>query len=176
MKRAMIDLETLSVENDAAIIAIGTVIFDEKDIIGRQELLLDPRFVPGHRSNSTLEWWGQQDPAVFKKMMSGTLMAVEACAELGAFLDSHKPVDEVWANAPQFDLIILRRLFKVCKMEFPIHFRNERDFRTLIQLARSHAVRVNDAYRGRIAHSAVSDAEAQAKAVQIVLRTLRFIV
>lgn len=173
--RAMIDIETMSTRNDAAVIAIGTAIFDSEGIIDKQELLLDPRFVPGHRDEDTLDWWEKQDPEVRKRMFSGKLRAPEACKELFHFLRGYQ-CKEIWANSPSFDLVILRNLFREAGVtRFPVHFRDERDYRTLTRLAHVLGIDYSEPYETRHpakAHSALSDAITQAEVVNIILPQL----
>ena len=172
MKAAMVDIETMSTSDDAAVIAIGTVIFDRDEILAAQSLLIDPITTPGHRSVDTLEWWNRQAPEVRERMFSGTTPPSSACLDWVQFLEDHEAQD-LWANAPTFDITILRSLFRNCGLrKFPIHHRKERDFRTLTSLARDLGIEYKEAYRNCIKHDAVSDATAQARAVQIILNTI----
>jgi hypothetical protein len=174
MIKAMIDIETMSTRNDAAVIAIGTAIFDSEGIIDKQELLLDPRFVPGHRDEDTLDWWEKQDPEVKERMFSGELRAPEACKELFHFLRGYQ-CKETWANSPSFDLVILRELFKEASiLSFPVHYSRERDYRTLTRLADRLGIDCGEPYTRaeHQAHSALSDAITQAEVVNIILPQL----
>lgn len=171
MPDLMVDIETLSTANDAAVIAIGLVIFNNQDILDSREILLDPQLSPGSRDLPTLEWWSRQDPGVYRKMTSGTLLPHDACQKFIDFTSLY-PVKHLWANAPTFDCVILRSLFKTCGKDFPIHFSKERDFRTLTYLAKRKGISWDSAYANRAAHDAVSDATAQAQAVQIILSQL----
>lgn len=178
----MIDIETLSTKNDAAIIAIGLVAFDPDDQVEELpyggEILINPALALGHRDPATLEWWKSQDPLVCEDMHSGILTPKEACLEIQDFfaIDGaphfHQGVKHVWANSPQFDFVILRNLFDLCKVEYPWHFRDERDFRTLAALAKKYKIDYQAAYAENTKHDAMSDAFAQAAAVQIILSGL----
>lgn len=172
MKRAMIDIETLSTEPDAAVIAIGTVIFTETTIIDTQEILINPVLATGHRSKPTMEWWENQNSETREKMMSGTSAPWVAYSQWLEFLLPH-PVKEIWANAPSFDLSILRSSFKACGLDFPLHYSKERDFRTLTALARGLGIDYSGLYEKRVPHSALSDAVTQAKVVQMILHNIK---
>ena len=168
---SMVDIETLSSQPDAAVIAIGLCLFDDKEILDSTEILIDPRFTPGHRNQDTLRWWNEQDPEVFRKMMSGTMMPWTAIEYMSSILQDWG-VKTMWANPPTFDISILRHLYGIYDEEFPIHFSKERDFRTMKTFAREMNIDYSAPYAERSAHDAESDAIAQAKALQIILRDL----
>ena len=167
----MIDIETLSSKPDAAVIAIGICLFDEVEVLESAEILIDPRLAPGRRDKSTLAWWNSQDPEVFRKMMSGTEPPWEACHYLAEIIEDWN-AKVMWANPPTFDISIMRHLYEVVDIPFPIHFTGERDFRTLRKIADLHKVDYREPYAQRTAHDAESDAVCQAHALQIILRDL----
>jgi len=164
----MVDIESLSSEPDGAIIAIGLVQFNQEEILDEYEILIDPQLAIGHRSTSTLEWWNRQDPKVYEKMMSGELTPWDACEEMVEII-AEWGSKIMWANAPTFDISMLRLLFKICDVRFPIKFNKEMDFRTLKNLT---SIDYSAAYGKRKAHDAVDDAKAQARAVQIIRKEL----
>src|SRR4051812_30185390 len=106
MKRIMVDIETLSTRENAACIAIGAVCL----VTGAQfEIYMDIGLVPGHRDLSTLAFWAAQDPILRSKVFGGKTTPHFACQ---AFVDFYRQVNpsEIWANPPQFDLVIIRNL------------------------------------------------------------------
>lgn len=171
----MVDIETLASTNDAAVIAIGTAIFDANEIIETQELLIDPRWAPGNRSLDTyLDFWMDRkkvSQAVFERMFSGTVLPWDAAVEWTSFVGRYD-IKHAFANPPQFDFVILRSMYRMLDMSsgYPLHYRTERDCRTLFKIAEVKGIDLNSAYEGIDKHSAVSDAIAQAKAVQICRR------
>lgn len=167
----MVDIETLASHPNAAVIAIGVCIFDDKEVYDSMEILLDPRLSPGHRDPDTLRWWNEQDPEVFKKMMSGDAAPWLACDMLAGFI-RETGIKELWANPPTFDIAILRGLFKRYGKEFPIHYTGERDYRTIRKMADEFDIDYGEPYRERSAHDAMDDAICQARALQIMLRDL----
>lgn len=169
--QAMVDIESLSSRPDGAIIAIGLCTFDENRIVDSSEILIDPRLTPGHRDPKTLDWWNEQDPEVFKKMMSGTMPPWSACEVMEEIMKDWG-VSTLWANPPTFDITMLRRLFNIYEVKFPIHYTGERDFRTLRKIADDFDINYREPYDTRTAHDAESDAICQAQALQIILRDL----
>jgi hypothetical protein len=169
----MTDIETLSSQVDAAVIAIGLCCFKKHEIVETCEILIDPVLASGHRDPKTIDWWRQQDPVVQQKMFSGENEPWRACDKMAAFIKTYeKHLEGFWANPPQFDIVILRQLFDTYGKKFPVHFRKERDFRTLKSLAHAKGIDYQSAYEGINKHDAVDDAVAQAKAVQIIMRAL----
>lgn len=169
----MTDIETLASTPDAAVIAIGLCAFNRNEIIDSMEILINPHLAIGHRDPKTIQWWSEQDDAVRDKMFSGKSTPWEACALMTEFCKNYeKHLEGFWANPPQFDIVILRQTFEVCDVKFPIHFRKERDFRTLKQLAHAKDIDYQAAYEGINKHDAKDDAIAQARAVQIIMQAL----
>ena len=171
----MVDIESLSSRQDAAIIAIGLCLFDDKEILDSHQILIDPRFAPGHRDPETLKWWNRQDPDVFRKMMSGDTMPWDACEEMYAICESTWEARTIWANAPTFDVNLLRRLFDLYDVDFPFHFSREMDYRSVKKFAKKMKIDFSEPLNSRSAHDAESDAVAQAEALQIMLRDLALV-
>lgn len=171
-EEAMVDIECLSTEPDAAVISIGLCLFDAQQILASREILLDPRLSPGHRDARTISWWESQDPKVWEHAMSGKLAPSQACHTFREIIQEWG-VEILWANPPQFDIVILRNLFKVSDVEFPIHHANERDFRTMRKLAGQYGIDYSEPYDRRVAHDAESDAVCQAQSLQIIVDAFR---
>lgn len=173
MKSLMVDIETLSSRHDAAIVAIGAVVFDAEAIIDTQEILIDPVWAVGHRSPVTYkDFWMDREKVpqrMYDHLMSGVLMPWEACEIFTSFVKDYK-ISQCWANPPQFDIVLLRSLFDEYHAPFPIHYRDERDCRTIWHLAKNMGIedRLKATRRGLNKHMPVDDAIAQARAVQII--------
>jgi len=170
---AMVDIETLATSEDAAVIAIGLVPFDRDRVYGEDgvELLISPNHARGRADPATVRWWAGQEQGVFLRMLSGKASEPRTCEAVRAFFSEHEP-GTLWANSPSFDITILRSLFERCGRGFPAHFRDERDCRTLFALARELGISYSEAYEDATKHDALSDAIAQARAVQIILQEL----
>ncbi len=170
--RLMLDLETLSTEHDAAVVAIGAVIFQEDDILGTFESYMDINLVIGHRDDDTQQWWLKQDKSVRDVVMGGKDTPQGTLGLFNQIYLAYKP-DEVWANAPTFDCTILRNTYLANGFKkTPWSFRDERCFRTLTSLAKERGIDYKEGYVGIVKHNPLSDAMAQTKAAQIILRNL----
>lgn len=133
----MLDLETASTRNDAAVVAIGAVVFDPADAASLDGPtfffdLIEPRdaYLYGHVDPNTMDWWRTQDPALRQMIFGGTRKAQEVYSNFVHFVEKYKP-RHIWANSPQFDVTILRNLGQRLKAgPFPFSYRDERDLRT----------------------------------------------
>lgn len=156
--RAMIDIETLGTRYDSVVTAIGAVKMNsDGEFTELYEADLNYEEDTGSMSPSTLRWWLTQDPHVLEKNLRGNVPLPVACRNLIRFMNG---VDEVWANSPTFDCIILRSWFERLGEKCPWHFRAERDCRTMFAIGR----RLDVPYPlNPSKHDALSDAVAQAK-------------
>ncbi len=170
-RRFMVDIETLSVKNDAAVIAVGVAVFNRVEILDSHMWLIDPIYAIGHREQRTFnEFWNNPEMVtddVRERMFSGLEKPWDVCDQFNQFYETWKP-NEMWANPPQFDYIILRSMYEACEMIPAWHWREEKDFRTVKDMAKSLGIDYSSAYEGRQAHDARDDAIAQAKAIQLV--------
>jgi hypothetical protein len=134
--RIMIDIETLGTDPGAAIVSIGAVAFGRD---GRTE-------TPFHRSISlqscqrhglhidaeTLAWWLDEDPRLAAKTLPGGDPLPDVLSDLAVVL---APADEVWANSPAFDCVILEAAYDAVGQDLPWEYWQTRDARTVTELA-----------------------------------------
>jgi len=165
LRHCMIDLETMGVKPDSAIVSIGAVIFDPRlNKIGdkfyieldwkNQDRVIDP---------STKEWWkGQSTKA--KKALHGKVSLEDALDELGFFLP---PDCKVWGNGATFDISMLEDAYNQLDMEIPWKFWNIRDCRTINDLYESMRGGFNKA-SGGVLHNALDDAYYQAQYISMM--------
>jgi len=164
--RVMVDIETLSLSNDAAIVSIGAVEFGpgalgltfsksvDRDSCVDAGLTVD---------EDTLEWWrGQGDEA--REQLEGGDYLRRSLEDFFEFVDGY---DEVWANSPSFDLVILANAADAVGLSVPWEFYEERDFRTLKSLPQAP-----DADHDGVAHDALEDAKHQAHVAATTLKRL----
>lgn len=182
-KHVMIDIETLSTENDAAIIAIGAVEFDLDSILQQKLWLINPQLASGRRDVSTLEWWAKQrgDNPDLGEIWGGILYENVVAGELFNWLtpfkvyrnDQPRSAHWVWAGPSTFDLSILKTWYRSQGMLLPWNFRQERDLTTLSRLADELGIDYSgEAFEGFEAHNPLSDCIKQARRCQIILKAL----
>lgn len=172
-----IDLETLSTEPNAFIIAIGAARFDPfgDGIIESFYTAVDLNEVPAHvtkrfdLSPDTIGWWLHKDRSEARNNLAkGCKTDIASALEGFCMWFGDEPLP-VWGNGATFGNVILRQAFKVLGMDPPWTYRFDRDLRTLKALAPELAI---DYSQGGVAHYALDDAIAQALMVQDVVNHL----
>lgn len=171
----MLDLETLSTENNAAIISIGAVKFDPRGVglTDRFEVYVAPEFCPApdfHISGSTVMWWMHEDRAPGRKvLLEGQKTAMTLMDALFAFTRwfGHDSIP-VWGNGATFDNVIMRHAMLTTINACPWAFYHDRCYRTLKALHPEVPFERIGVY-----HSAVDDAASQALHLQQILRGVK---
>jgi len=161
----MIDLETMGMCPNAAIIAIGAVEFDQHlKMMGAkfyQTIDLQSAVnLGGTIDPSTVIWWMQQNDtarAEFKR--PGGLM-ISVLSNFNIFLDSCCDKDSrlLWGNGSDFDNVILASAYRSCNLEVPWKFWNNRCYRTVKALRPDIKIHRSGTY-----HNALDDAVSQAE-------------
>ena len=166
----MLDLETLSTRPDATILTFGACKFspykqheivdgiyfrvnvDEQTALGR------------HVDDNTVEWWGRQADDVREEALGeGDRIGLEQFTqELNRFIVG---ADNIWAQGPVFDIVILENLYRQMGLPCPWQFWQIRDSRTLLS---THGD-LRDKNKAGL-HNALEDAVSQAQAVQTVFK------
>ena len=178
MNSAMIDLETLSLDPDACVVSIGVAIFNDEQVIEVKSWELDMKYVNGHIDPSTVAWWMHPDrDAARQATFGGSHSIFTAGYELKTLLATHN-VEEVWANDPEFDLVVLKRWWmrnseKGQLGDWPINYKWSRSFRTVMAEAQRLGHDTNQLRGFYIAHDAGEDAASQARAVIGARRMIR---
>jgi len=180
MKDIMIDLETLGTRYNASIIQIGACYFD------RNTGEIGPRFKTNIKYDpamgdkftvdyGTIAWWFSQEEAARASLLEAPVDLITAIGKLTEFLNIGGEEEEIvrkdvqiWCHAT-FDMPILVNAYSTLDMKFPISFRNMRDIRTVMDLAKHYS----EAPRVGTHHDALSDAMFQAKYVSEAMQILR---
>lgn len=164
---AMIDLETLGTKPDCVILTLGAIKFNpytqtEPDKGLYIRLDVDEQTSLGRSiDNGTLEWWGKQDKAIRDEALGdeGRTSLTESTNQLNKWLVG---VDEIWAQGPAFDIVILENLYEQLGIPRPWNFWQIRDSRTAFSMMPTDprkAIRTD-------AHNALADCYYQAKCIQ----------
>ena len=174
----MIDLETLSLADNALILSLGAVKFDPnaKPIGDKHELIdafyvaIDPTSCQQfglHIDAGTVMWWLQQDRADARAALLGTRMH-DLPTALEAFGMWYGPDSlPTWGNGAAYDNVVLKNAFKAINQPRPWHYRDDRCYRTVRALA--PGVPMTDV---GTAHVALDDATAQAYHLQDIVQHL----
>lgn len=188
-RMAMIDLETFDLETTSAFYAIGArmftlgeraedpildpdkVLLDRRAIaqcpdflqyINPESMLRDPRFTS---SQATIDWTMEKNLIEYNRARRQGLPAGHALDLLDDWLEEQQPVC-VCSNSPVFDHAILRHGYKVLgRGDFPAHFRNDFDARTVGHLRHFMGMSRYAPREGNRLHSPLDDCTLQINAI-----------
>lgn len=199
----MIDIETLDLQSSAVVLSIGAVEFDlRKDmelgfiVDGRitpnvrpvtriRSVFYAELFVPDQKNKGrtigkgTLGFWKEQKPGLemFRLLKDNRRDADDINKAILDNLNSrlNKPGMQVWANGTDFDLGILKSLYRDYNQTFGVPFFSQRDARTMYNMAHMIDSRVpkNKDYPTNIClHHALADAVQQVLKLQTLYHIL----
>lgn len=156
-----IDIETLSTENNAKVISLAGVAYnrDSGEVVDECYLRFNAALMPGHVSESTLEFWQAQDPAVFQEALSGTEDPITSLTRFAEGVFTHRGI-KPWGNGSCFDVVIVENLLKNFGIPVPWKFWDIRDLRTLLDVA---GLAPRDFQFDGDKHNALHDARHQTK-------------
>jgi|SRR6056297_696391 len=172
---ATIDLETLDVIPSATVLSLGAVKFnpftnEEPHSELYLKILVDDQDRLGRTtSESTIEWWGKQDPAVMEEAFDQTdaVTVEEALRQLNKWVVG---VDEIWGQGYGFDMTMLEDMYRSIGKPVPWQFWQVSDSRTITK--RMPRDPRKDMQTNL--HNALADAYFQAKSVQIIFKHFDF--
>lgn len=183
MNNVMLDIETLSVSKNAAIISIGAVFFNPAtgelgsefyQTITRASCEAQGLEVDG----DTLQWWSEQSFAaravLFCEKATHIVFALEVFSQWILENTPQNQHVEIWGNGASFDCAIVANAFRRCAIKLPWRYANERDVRTIVALGRN-LLNINPKYDFPFLgteHHALSDAKHQASYVSEIYRAL----
>lgn len=162
MLHMMIDLETWDTRVTASIRSMGAVLFEPREQGYAQSTfyrnVLDQ---PDRtRSQSTEKWWARQGDAAQAKFSDPEPVHIQTA--LKDLRDYFQGAKYVWSHGAGFDVAMLEHAYEGCGVRPPWNYQNVRDTRTLFMVADGYKM---SGERG-VAHYALDDAKAQARAVQ----------
>lgn len=174
MAHVMIDIETLGTRPGSIILSLGAQVFDPTsgDLGPAYYANIDPescRALGMTEDAATVKWWSEQSLAA-RTALEADQQALPNV--LAAFCKWWSNVDGefVWGHGANFDVTLMEAAFDAAMVDAPWKFWNVRCCRTVLALAN----RRPDRGRADVAHNALHDAQAQARAVAAALRFGRF--
>jgi len=168
MMDLMIDLETMGLSVNAAIIQIGAAMFDpySKATGGqftRNISLQSSLFNGGVMDTSTVQWWLNQPRGTQMTTESSCFPIHEVLEDLSNFIEAFEP-EYIWANGAADDLPWLKAAYENARKIVPWKHYQAQDTRTLYRLAAAGGW--DKPRRGSVAHVALDDAIGQVIDVQ----------
>jgi len=164
-KNIMVDLETMSTKNHAAIISIGAVLMDfEKGVLGstfyRTVDLESSVENGGHLCPKTVKWWLQQSDEAQHQLFNNTEPLTSVLIDFQRWLEDigMRNMLKVWGNGATFDNVILRNAYDHQGWECPWPYWNDMCYRTE-KTVNSH---IDPPEMKGIFHHALDDAKFQA--------------
>lgn len=134
----LIDLETLGLQQDAAIIAIGAVRFDPRtgQLMDKfhANILWDTALRYGKAEPNTVAWWQGQSGAAKDALLDPEQRDIDTVFD--EFIEWMGADPVVWGNGACFDLGKLEHLCESSGRPHPWFYRDTRDVRTIDQLGR----------------------------------------
>lgn len=173
MKNIMVDLETLGKGSNAVIVSIGAVAFDETGLGATFYRNVAPQSCVDIGMTidvDTIMWWMKQGDDARKALTLPGDPIYKVLAEFRDYVNHCAPADEValWGNGATFDNVILGTAYKLCDLERPWAYWNDRCHRTLKNLFPDIP-----APKPKVAHNALEDAIAQALHASQILAKLK---
>lgn len=182
----MIDLETLSTHNNAAIIEIGAVEFNKYtgEVGEKFNVIIDPKDWcknDRHVDGETIQWWFNQTNEARKRFVTKQKY-IEYCTlkhalqKLRYFIMDCDSVDEdknvvVWGNGATMDISILENAFNYFDIEVPWKYRAVNDVRTIVDL--NPSIKKNCEFEWDVRHSAIADCLYQIKYTTDTIKSLK---
>lgn len=177
----MLDLETLGICDDPVITQISAIAFSLEtgaqldtfnERIGTRNSLVKGFKVDG----STIEWWSKQSEKVYNEVFIAAFTSdIKIEDVLHRFTNwinnvkstygrDYKTNINVWGNGALADNKWIRQAYKLCGMEVPWHYTEDRDVRTLVDLGRRtfNYDYKNVVFEGEV-HNAIDDCKHQIK-------------
>jgi exodeoxyribonuclease VIII len=158
----MLDLETMGLGPNAAVIQIGARPFNMLNgKISSNGLLIDvdlysSLMIGGEVDDDTVRWWRERGGLKPEGPRRTMPLALSILAD---FFGKYPTADLVWAQGPSFDIAVLEGYYGRMGRKTPWTFHRARDTRTVYQLARAQGW--EKPREGETAHQALADCDQQ---------------
>ena len=158
----MLDLETMSLAPNAAVVAIGAAVIYEGAITDQFYLTVSLKSCMeyGLKSDaSTILWWLKQDVEAQKEIFGATTELDTALVLFSRFCATYN-IKGMWGNGVDFDNVILSNAYQAVGMRTPWPYYANRCFRTIKNMYPTVQAKIEDT---EIKHHALHDARWQAE-------------
>ena len=141
----MVDIETLGKEADSAIIQIAACVFNINtgEIVDVFNSIIDITTIKEFNvDGETLKWWLQTDSDLLSKIINNKdglpyRQVLRKFRKWILSLGTNKDNKNIylWSNGVLFDNRLLKAHMENANITYPIYYRNDRDMRTIVDLA-----------------------------------------
>ena len=170
MTHIMIDLETMSLRPNAAIVSIGAVLFDDQgcalDTFYRNVSLSSCQSHGLHIDAGTVMWWLRQNAVARDALDTDPLKLPAALRELNDWMPHTASLTGVWGNGAAADNVWLAEAYLAADVVRPWTHKHDRCYRTF----RAAHQDVIDPPENETSHNALSDALWQVEFMRIVIK------
>lgn len=181
MKHVMIDLETMGLRPDAAIVSIGAVRFERclgEDLSNDIKVLDKFHTAVSLRSctslglttdQSTVDWWQKQSAEARSSwQQDGAPTLPDALSAFNAWVLQSGPASAIapWGNGADFDLVLLKSAFNAIGADPPWRYYNQKCYRTIKSI-----FQVAELPRDGVYHNALDDAVHQTTVLRQIVKT-----
>jgi exodeoxyribonuclease VIII len=166
----MIDLETMGLAPNAAIISIGVVHFNNAEILNRFYTAVSLADSLKHgltTTQSTVDWWQKQTPEARAAWQTPDAPSLSgALKAFNDWINSISALNDVcpWGNGADFDLVLLKSSYEAIQADPPWKYYNQHCFRTI-----KNMFPVGAMIRRGVHHNALDDAEYQTQVLHRIL-------
>ena len=180
----IIDVESLSIQPEAALLAIGAVAFSfDHDDMQLFHLIIDKESSTasgGVTDHSTLKWWEKQSEEARKIFTDPNRVDLkEAMTGLQRFCIKTRNSNprkqlNVWGNDNSFDVVICERSFQRLNMAVPWNYYEGRSVRTLVDIGQRLGINPKaEIKRTGIHHNALDDCLHEIKYCREIMKFLK---
>ena len=159
----MTDIETLGTDSDSTIIQISAVAFDittgeTKDYFN-QIVNIERNEGDLKVTARTIKWWLNSHPELLVELLNkGELSSEEVLNNFYEWLGQFEVENTyLWGNGILFDNKMIQHQFEAIGLSYPIHYRNDRDVRTILELA-AHKLGVSEKEIKNLVNDKIVDA------------------
>lgn len=140
----MTDIETLGTNANSTIIQVSAIAFDitTGEYISEFNKVADisKNERPVEVTGSTIQWWLTTNKHLFAELINGGSKSSEEVLRDFRFwlldvCEGDISVLHLWGNGILFDNKMIQHQLESLGLTYPIHYRNDRDLRTLVDLA-----------------------------------------
>jgi len=171
MSHIMLDLETMSLAPNAALVSIGavrmTVRGEDSGVFYRNITLQSSVDAGLHMDPSTVMWWMQQSERARGALAIRALPLAQALRDFAYWIAPQEMADTqpiLWGNGAAADNVWLAEAYKAVGFPRPWSHKNDRCYRTFRAMHRD----VEDPPENEATHDALADALWQAKFLERV--------
>ncbi|SNS22653.1 protein of unknown function [Anaerovirgula multivorans] len=161
----MVDIETLGNKPDSNIIQLAAATFDIRTgYVGRifNECANITMNETMKTTGSTIKWWLNTNKELLQDILNrGSMSSDDLVRCFCRWLNEQEGAVYLWGDGTLFDNNLIRTQMENLGLKYPINYRNDRDVRTILELAYTKVGKTREQFLARYennnAHDAIDD-------------------